>query len=433
MSQEPAEAGEKVWSKSDLQRLLHAMKRRITKCHEADIYSKGQRILEWDKVAFQPYSAQECKQKWQDISQKIRKIRTLTELIVEAEDTINNSKPALPVRPGPANAIFFQENFAKFKKKHPELSRQKLFKLASKKYTDLPPHKKAIYVNKFQLARDEYMQRKLQLRIPHHKSQSSKDKGRTNEDQLGPGSGPPDKPPVSAYQLFCKEHWGSCKGLPNQIFLCAQRWHKMPQEEKDNYKTRCNQLRSEHEKKRREYLYDYSEEQQQQIQEQYGLKKPPKVSKRRKSALKFPGEPPMPSRSGHLLFCRKQIKLVDTIMTSRERMSKASQMWHGLSQEEKDDYKKEADSNFREYTVKLKTWFKSLTASEQEDYRQHNRSKCKYIDGKIKVHSKEAMAPSRPSDSEDEDLEDSSSDEEEHLIMEESEEEEKDDIVTLCV
>uniref|UniRef100_A0A3B4FUQ3 HMG box domain-containing protein n=1 Tax=Pundamilia nyererei TaxID=303518 RepID=A0A3B4FUQ3_9CICH len=112
------------------------------------IYTHGERTLDWEKVAFPPFSPEECKQKWKEVIQKMRKVRNLTELIVEAEsvlsDPLNNAKlhPEYPKRPMPVNTWYYKEVFSKIKKKNPGMSCAGLMKIASKEFSLLPDKKK---------------------------------------------------------------------------------------------------------------------------------------------------------------------------------------------------------------------------------------------------------------------------------------------------
>uniref|UniRef100_A0A8C7UBS7 HMG box domain-containing protein n=1 Tax=Oncorhynchus mykiss TaxID=8022 RepID=A0A8C7UBS7_ONCMY len=137
------------WGREDLITLLHGIKENIPK-GDMSIYTKGERTLEWDKVAFGPYSPQMCHQKWKELSKKMRKVRSLAELVTEAEVAFENPfqgqnwkiHPDFPRRPTPSNSIFSKENFKKFKKQQPEMTPPELFKLMNEKYNELPEHKK---------------------------------------------------------------------------------------------------------------------------------------------------------------------------------------------------------------------------------------------------------------------------------------------------
>lgn len=116
-----------VWAQGDLLKLLEAMKVALPQ-KDLTKYKTSESHLDWQKVAFNSYTAEMCKQKWQEVSKEvrllfflsflpppllsltsdasfgrarfymscffsakqIRKFRTLTELIVDAQDYIKN-------------------------------------------------------------------------------------------------------------------------------------------------------------------------------------------------------------------------------------------------------------------------------------------------------------------------------------------------------
>lgn len=107
-----------VWAQDDLLKLLDSMKVALPQ-KDLTKYKTSESHLDWQKVAFNSYTAEMCKQKWQEVSKevshikwlqsqtkcseetafrtnlcfhfiKIRKFRTLTELIFDAQDYIKN-------------------------------------------------------------------------------------------------------------------------------------------------------------------------------------------------------------------------------------------------------------------------------------------------------------------------------------------------------
>lgn len=66
------------WCKKNLQKLLAAMKANILDDKKELSYTHGERTLDWEKVAFPPFSPEECKQKWKEVIQKVGQILTLT-------------------------------------------------------------------------------------------------------------------------------------------------------------------------------------------------------------------------------------------------------------------------------------------------------------------------------------------------------------------
>lgn len=113
----------------DLLKLLEAMKVALPQ-KDLTKYKTSESHLDWQKVAFNSYTAEMCKQKWQEVSKEvrplilqiipetlpifvfhnvifspmpflqIRKFRTLTELIVDAQDYIKNPYKGKKIKVG---------------------------------------------------------------------------------------------------------------------------------------------------------------------------------------------------------------------------------------------------------------------------------------------------------------------------------------------
>lgn len=60
------------WTKANLQKLLAAMKTSIPENDRMSAYNKGLKTVDWNKVAFPPFSPEECQDKWREIFQKVR-------------------------------------------------------------------------------------------------------------------------------------------------------------------------------------------------------------------------------------------------------------------------------------------------------------------------------------------------------------------------
>ncbi|XP_029311616.1 nucleolar transcription factor 1-A-like [Cottoperca gobio] len=443
MTDEPA------WTKANLRTLLAAMKTSIPKRDRKRTYFKGLILFDWKEVAFPPFSPEACKEKWGEIMKKMMKIRTLTELIVEAEDVISNPiqnlriHPEHPKRPRPPNAIFFEENWSKFNKKQTRMSQAKLFTHLSKEYQLLPDEEKAQYVDKFKLEVEEYKKKMEKFNKQHTKKRLSAD-CTDDEEQTEDAKCLPAKPPFNGYNIFCKEQRSSMTGFAFNAYssVWAVRWRNLTEEERKTYCTRCKELKREYSTKLNEYLNTFDEEEQQKILKENDIKRPKvqieKKTKKyavRKVAKKLPGEPKKPTQAGNAMFCKKQMALLkETIPNSRERFAKINQLWCKLSNEEKYQYKEDARKNMDKYYIELQAWFMTSSKAEQEAYRICNPSKYKYI----RTNIKPCVDVYRPSDSEDEELEDSSSDEEDYISYkieegEEEEEEEVDDIISFKV
>ncbi|XP_076616400.1 nucleolar transcription factor 1-A-like isoform X2 [Chaetodon auriga] len=437
MSGDETGTEESGWTKANLQKLLAAMKTSIPERDRMNAYTKGLKAVDWKKVAFPPFSPEACQAKWTEMLQKMRKTRSLTELIIEAEGAISNPvrtkkvHPALPKRPSPPNAIFYEENRAKFHEKYPQMRSRKLFGLLIKKYKELPDEEKAKYVKKHQLASAEYNRRMLEFRQKKYHG-SPKNESRKNRKRKSNSAGTqdgedadglPPKPPTNGYNLFCKEQLPSMTGVSRNSFVSvwAQRWRDLTDRQRGEYNKQCRELKSQYSIKLNEYLTTLGEEEQRRIFDKHGIKRL-KASQKEGT---FQGEPKTPSQCGKDIFYKDQMKLLkEKCPNSRKRLIKVNQIWKDLSKKEKGCYREKANKNILKYSMELQKWFKTLTPAEQEAYQTRHPSRCQHLDAKQMTNENLY----RPSDSEDEDIEDNSSDEEEENLGWEEEEEEGDDI-----
>ncbi|KAF3853598.1 hypothetical protein F7725_014286 [Dissostichus mawsoni] len=362
------EESDTEWTKNDTQELLAAMKTSILKKDLKSTYLKALKNVDW---------------------KELQKIRTLTELLVEAEDVISNPlintkiHPDHPKRPTPPNAIFCEENWAP-------------------------------YEEKFNLATVEYKKKKQEF-IKQCESSSNKKRKKlsddsTDKEQTEDAICLPPKPPFNGYNIFCKEQRTHMTGLPNNAYtsVWAQRWRNLTDREREKYSFRCRQMKREYAVKLKEYLKTFDQEMQQKILKGTGIKTPMQKRDVKKVPKKIPGEPKKPSNA-NIIFCKKQMVLFkETFPNSRERFTKVNQMWKTLSYEDKNCFKQDVTENMKEYSMELQKWFKTLSRAQQESYRTKNPSKWQYLGENC---TKEPFAY-RPSDSEDEIFEDCDSEQE---------------------
>ncbi|XP_069011696.1 nucleolar transcription factor 1-B-like [Embiotoca jacksoni] len=417
---------ESGWKKEHLQKLLAAMKASIPQQNSMCSYTKALKAVDWDIVAFPPFSPEACQQKWTQILQKMRKIRTLPELIVEAEDVISHPDhnikihPELPKKPSPSSAIFYKENWAKFHKKHPDFSFSELFGYSIKKFAMLSDKNKAKYVEKFNLASQKYKTNMVEFRKQYSndvsKTKKKKKKASDDKECSGDAQGLPPKPPLNGYNLFCKEQLKSMADISNTSYMSvwSQRWRELSEPQKAEYKTRYTEMKIEYVSKLKNYLERFDVQKQQQIISENDLKMSD-IQRTRKWVKKPPGEPMMPTQSGHAIFTTTQLAhLKDKMPKGRTCLREINKMWYDLSYNEMEYYNEIGRKRIKQYSADLQKWFKTLTAEEQKCYQTHNHKKLFYLNSKnTKVEEKKELSLLQPSDSEDEDIEDSSSDEEE--------------------
>uniref|UniRef100_A0AAZ3P4A3 HMG box domain-containing protein n=1 Tax=Oncorhynchus tshawytscha TaxID=74940 RepID=A0AAZ3P4A3_ONCTS len=279
-----------------------------------------------------------CKQKWKRSLQSgtpclscytIRKFRTLTELIFDAQDFIKNPYKGKKLKPLTPYFRFFIEkrakytslkilsmsteekyledfqkdketfghSMSKFREDHPDLVES-----MAKKGSNVPEkprtpqqlwysHEKKAFLKTHADAttkdiKDSLGKQWTQLSdkkrlkwiaksLEMHKAYEEVMKGfiethpelnMSNED-IDKSDGRPDKPPPNGYSMFCAELMSSMKDVPSteRMVMCSQQWKLLKQNEKDGYQKRCEQRKKEYEVEMNRFLCSISEEEQQRV------------------------------------------------------------------------------------------------------------------------------------------------------------------------
>ncbi|XP_029568737.1 nucleolar transcription factor 1 [Salmo trutta] len=370
-----------AWGREDLIKLLHGIKENIPK-GDTSIYTKGERTLKWDKVAFGSYSPQMCHQKWKELSKKVRKIRSLAELVTEAEVAFENPfqgqnwriHPDFPRRPTPPNSIFFRENHKTFEKQQPEMTTSELFKLISGKYSELPEHEKAKYIATFQKEKEMYEKSMRKLRKEYSGGK------KVRRDYLKNMSGP-----LTPHGLWYRhERRIFLQANPDKKVDCIRqsieqktRWSKLPDKEKLKWINRSLEQQTQYE----ETVTD--KEQQHILLEKRKSMQTSKLVAQKGNKNTFQGEPKKPPRWGHTVFYSEkmaELRAKSNHLSSRKCMAMVSPLWKKLAQKKQEHYQRIAQERAREYLVELRSWFNTMSTKEQAKYLDQNPNKLKILD-----------------------------------------------------
>ncbi|KAM8836212.1 nucleolar transcription factor 1-B isoform 1-T1 [Spinachia spinachia] len=418
------------WTQANLLKLLAGIKSSIGDGDRKRIYTQTLKAMDWNQVAFPPFSPEECQRKLSDILHKLSKTRTLTELLDVAEEVVSNpvknkkAHPELPKRPGPPNALFFQEQRAEYQKKHPKLSQQMVLKKLARKYNKLPAEEKVKYLEKHKQAVTDY---KGAMQVFSDRCKHKSNHCRTRDPKSAESTdGVPPKPALSGYHLFLKEE---CSSGGSSLTLCAERWRAMSDEEKEKYNKCHRVLQGQYLDEMKQYLMDFGKEKQQKILKENRILKA--MTNQRFKKL-FPGEPTMPDRTGRRIFFKQQMVLLGKeIPDSRVRLCTVNKLWTNLPVVEKQPYKDQVPGEMMKYSTALQKWFMTLPKAQKLFYQRKKPKRVQYLDAcqMPEFEEEEPHASSyRPSDSEDELTEDSSDEE-----LDEVEEEEEDEVISFEV
>uniref|UniRef100_I3IWM2 Upstream binding transcription factor n=1 Tax=Oreochromis niloticus TaxID=8128 RepID=I3IWM2_ORENI len=355
---------DQVWAQDDLLRLLEAMKVALPQ-KDLTKYKTSESHLDWQKVAFNSYTAEMCKQKWQEVSKEIRKFRTLTELIVDAQDYIKNpykgkkikKHPDFPKKPLTPYFRFFMEKRAKYAKLHPEMSNLDLTKILSKKYRELPDKKKKKYVDDFLRDKETFVQSMMKFREEHPD---------LVESMAKKGSNVPEKPKTPQQLWYNHEKKAFLKLHPDATTKdikdsLGKQWTQLSDKKRLKWITKSLEQQKQYEEVMREYIQQHPE----LNMTQEDIVKSTLTKAERHLKDKSDGRPDKPPPNGYSMFCAELMSSMKDV-PSTERMVMCSQRWKLLKQGEKDAYQKRCEQRKKEYEIEMNRFLSSISEEEQQ-------------------------------------------------------------------
>ncbi|KAF4116296.1 nucleolar transcription factor 1 [Onychostoma macrolepis] len=356
-------AKEPVWEQVDLFKLLDAMKGNLPDKDLAK-YKTSESHLDWEKVAFNSYSGEMCKQKWQEVSREIRKFRTLSELILDAQDYIKNpykgkklkKHPDFPKKPLTPYFRFFMEKRAKYAKLHPEMSNLDLTKILSKKYKELPERKKEKYVKDFLKEKETFMLSMMKFKQEHPDLL----------ENINKKSNVPEKPKTPQQLWYCHEKKAFLKAHPDATTKdikesVAKQWPQLSDKKRIKWITKSLEQKKLYEEKMREFIQQHPE----MNMTEGDIVKSTLTKAERQLKDKFDGRPDKPPSNGYSMFCAELMSSMKDV-PSTERMVMCSQRWKLLKQGEKDAYQKRCEQRKKEYEVEMNRYLLSISEEEQQ-------------------------------------------------------------------
>ncbi|XP_030649624.1 nucleolar transcription factor 1 [Chanos chanos] len=355
---------DQVWAQDDLLKLLDAMKGNLPEKDHAK-YKTSESHLNWEKVAFNDYSAEMCKQKWQEVSREIRKFRTLTELIIDAQDYIKNpykgkklkKHPDFPKKPLTPYFRFFMEKRAKYAKLHPEMSNLDLTKILSKKYKELPERKKAKYVQDFQRDKGTFEVNMMKFKEDHPD---------LVENMSKKGSNIPEKPKTPQQLWYNHEKKAFLKTHPDATTKdikdsLGKQWTQLSDKKRMKWIQKSLEQHKQYEEIMREFIQQHPELKLTETD----IVKSTLTKAERQLKDKFDGRPDKPPSNGYSMFCAELMSNMKDV-PSTERMVMCSKEWKLLKQSEKDGYQRRCEEKKKEFEVEMNRYLGSISVEEQQ-------------------------------------------------------------------
>ncbi|NXN21991.1 UBF1 factor, partial [Nycticryphes semicollaris] len=350
------------WSQEDMLTLLECMKNNLPS-NDGSKFKTTESHLDWEKVAFKDFSGEMCKMKWMEISNEVRKFRTLTELIMDAEEHVKNpykgkklkKHPDFPKKPLTPYFRFFMEKRAKYAKLHPEMSNLDLTKILSKKYKELPEKKKMKYIQDFQREKQEF-----ERNLARFRGNDGKRKNRTRKQEslraaLQLGDSTMGREQRSIHALGVR---ATTKEVKESL---GKQWSQLSDKKRLKWIHKALEQRKEYEEIMRDYIQKHPEL---NISEE-GITRSTLTKAERQLKDKFDGRPTKPPPNSYSLYCAELMANMKDV-PSTERMVLCSQQWKLLSQKEKDAYHKKCDQKKKDYEIELLRFLESLPEEEQQ-------------------------------------------------------------------
>lgn len=153
---EQAPEGKSDWTSADYKELLQHLRAVLPNSDKKKAASRLKSI-EWSRVAFGNRSADEVKEVTCKLIEKVRKYRTLGEMLDDvSEKTSVIGVQKKPKYPPSAYNFYVKANLRTVKQEHPELSQHEILRKVAEQFKQLPDKKKQKYEQLAEQAKEEY-------------------------------------------------------------------------------------------------------------------------------------------------------------------------------------------------------------------------------------------------------------------------------------
>ncbi|KAM8850150.1 upstream binding transcription factor, like isoform 2-T2 [Spinachia spinachia] len=346
------------WTKEDCLTLLEKIHSLLPDTDSMK-YKTTESHFDWAKVCFGSFTGEMCRQKWQRVSSEVRKYRTMTELIVDAMESVKNpykgkklkTHPDFPKKPLTPYFRFFMEKRAKYAKIHPEMSNLDLTKILSKKYKELPDKKKQKYITEFQREKEEFEKNMARFKEDHPELIEERKK-----------SDLPEKPktPQQLWHNHEKKTYLKLHPEVSQKELkeaLRRQWSQLSDKRRLKWISKALELQKDYEGSMRAYHVAHPDVTSDHVRSVL-------TKAERQLKDKFDGRPTKPPPNGYSLYCAElMVNMKDVPCT--ERMVLCSKQWRMMTQKEKDMFQKRCEQRKKQYDVDLQRFLESLPDEER--------------------------------------------------------------------
>lgn len=345
------------WSHDDVVTLFNNIEAQLP---QTDTIKFDRRLdqIDWELIKFKNFLPEECKDYAKSFIQKIRKYRTLSEVVSDAKFQLDNPNtdlktgkvnyPDKPKKPTTAFFRYFIDRRSKYQSQNPSLNQSELAKLIANKFSTLSEKKKAKYIRDYEKEKAEYDEKMKKFRHDH--PELLKDK---QIRKAGPSK------PLKPFDIYFASR-SKKYDEPNSketSELIRSSWNNLSDIKRFKWIKRSIQDQKRYKDELDEYL------------KMFPKYKPPQMksilSKSEKELKnKIEGRPEKPPNSGYMLYSKKMLTEL-TDVPSKEKMVIIAQRWNELQPEEKEKFNEKASKMQAKYATKFKTYLQQFSPEEK--------------------------------------------------------------------
>ena len=354
------------WHENDDRELFQRIKKALP-IHDTMKYDSRISHMNWEKISFGEYSAEECKQRWERVQENLRRYRLANELVEDAitwrlspRTNFNKSNksqehPNYPKKHSTPYMIFFLEKKNEIHEKNRGMEAMDLTTVISKLYNEMDEHGKQIYIEKAKKEKEQFELEQKKFMIDY-----------------------PDNKPRKSVKLPMKVTAPKVP-TPFKLFLDA----KLAEFLADGMNS--NEAREKSRKifkeldntQRLEWIYRslQQENQYNQDMERFKTEHPEAEIGAKKSLLskeekhlkeKAEGKPDKPPNCGYALYSKKMLASTTLRhLDTKDRMTEISRSWKRLQEEERKTYNDEVQQLNLTYKIKQASYLESLSPDQR--------------------------------------------------------------------
>lgn len=353
------------WTDETTKDLLQKMKQAIPK-PDVSKYKTQLEKFEWSKLQVGSFSSDDCKKQWLRICKKLRKYKTLSDLVEDSLEYVENpykgnikKHPDHPKRPLTPYFRFFLSEREKFAASHKEMSNLEITNVLSKKYRAISNEEKDRYMDEWKREMVEY-RAKLEQFKKDHPEYYDKSPPRMSRTPL---------------QIFNQEHAPAIASGKEQLSKkeidegLRKKYHNLEDDQKLPYILKA----IEEQEKYKEEFDMYKKAHPAFVPTTAQTKCPLTLADWRIHDKSL-GKPDRPPANGYNLFCtRMMVSEEMKHLSSRERIMQCGQKWKFLTDEEKNEYQTEFIQLRDHYRSAMKNFMKSLPALKKEEFLERKK------------------------------------------------------------